>query len=156
MSEKWYVVNEQGEILREASPNERVISNGQSDYLLGTERIDFEFVKLNTKLIGDLGVLIKYVIELLPFIELGTGILKFKNGVKFKNNKSFMRIFNVKEGRADLIVYQLKKDDIIHKCKNKIDGVYFVFNPFIAHCSRRVPNALYKEFFNSKWRGYCD
>ena len=70
MSEKWYVVNEQGEILREASPNERVISNGQSDYLLGTERIDFEFVKLNTKLIGDLGVLIKYVIELLPFISL--------------------------------------------------------------------------------------
>ena len=44
-------------------------------------------------------------------------------------------------------IYKLKKDDIIHKCKNKEDGVYFVFNPFIAHCSRRVPKELYKEFF---------
>lgn len=156
MSEKWYVVNEKGEVLREASPNERVISNGQSDYLLGTEKIDFDFVKLNTRLIGDLGSLLRYVIELLPYIEIGTGILKFGNGVKFKNNKSFMKVFKVKEGRTDLIVYQLKKDDIIHKCKNAEDGIYFVFNPFIAHCSRRVPKELYKEFLNSKWRGYCD
>ena len=67
-----------------------------------------------------------------------------------------MKVFKVKEGRTNLIVYQLKKDDIIHKCKNKEDGIYFVFNPFIAHCSRRVPKELYKEFFNSKWRGFCD
>ena len=44
MSEKWYVVNEKGEVLREASPNERVINNGQSDYLLSTEKIVFDFV----------------------------------------------------------------------------------------------------------------
>lgn len=156
MSEKWYVVNEMGEILREASPNERVISNGQSEYLLGTEKIDFDFVKLNTRSLSEMDNLLKYIILLLPYVELGTGILKFRNGVKFKNNKNFMKVFKVKEGRTDLIVYQLKKDDIIHKCKNKEDGVYFVFNPFIAHCSRRVPKELYKEFFNSKWRGYCD
>ena len=76
MSEKWYVVNEKGEVLREASPNERVISNGQSDYLLGTEKIDFDFVKLNTRLIGDLSSLLRYVIELLPYIEIGTGIIE--------------------------------------------------------------------------------
>lgn len=156
MSEKWYVVNEKGEVLREASPNERVISNGQSEYLLGTEKIDFDFVKLNTRSLSEMDNLLKYIILLLPYVELGTGILKFRNGVKFKNNKNFMKVFKVKEGRTDLIVYQLKKDDIIHKCKNKEDGIYFVFNPFIAHCSRRVPKALYKEFFNSKWRGYCD
>ena len=156
MSEKWYVVNEMGEILREASPNERVISNGQSEYLLGTEKIDFDFVKLNTRSLSEMDNLLKYIILLLPYVELGTGILKFRNGVKFKNNKNFMKVFKVKEGRTDLIVYQLKKDDIIDKCKNKEDGVYFVFNPFIAHCSRRVPKELYKEFFNSKWRGYCD
>ena len=156
MSEKWYVVNEMGEILREASPNERVISNGQSEYLLGTEKIDFDFVKLNTRSLNEMDNLLKYIILLLPYVELGTGILKFRNGVKFKNNKNFMKVFKVKEGRTDLIVYQLKKDDIIHKCKNKEDGIYFVFNPFIAHCSRRVPKELYKEFFNSKWRGYCD
>ena len=156
MNEKWYVVNEKGEVLREASPNERVISNGQSEYLLGTEKIDFDFVKLNTRSLSEMDNLLKYIILLLPYVELGTGILKFRNGVKFKNNKSFMKVFKVKEGRTDLIVYQLKKDDIIHKCKNKEDGVYFVFNPFIAHCSRRVPKELYKEFFNSKWRGYCD
>ena len=156
MSEKWYVVNEMGEILREASPNERVISNGQSEYLLGTEKIDFDFVKLNTRSLSEMDNLLKYIILLLPYVELGTGILKFRNGVKFKNNKNFMKVFKVKEGRTDFIVYQLKKDDIIHKCKNKEDGVYFVFNPFIAHCSRRVPKELYKEFFNSKWRGYCD
>ena len=156
MSDKWYVVNEMGEILREASPNERVISNGQSEYLLGTEKIDFDFVKLNTRSLSEMDNLLKYIILLLPYVELGTGILKFRNGVKFKNNKNFMKVFRVKEGRTDLIVYQLKKDDIIHKCMNKEDGVYFVFNPFIAHCSRRVPKELYKEFFNSKWRGYCD
>jgi len=154
MKEKWYVVNEKGEVLREASPNERVISNGQSEYLLGTEKIDFDFVKLNVQVIEVMGNLLKYIILLLPYIEFGTGILKFRNGVKIKNNKGFTKIFKVKEGRADLIVYQLKKEDIIHKCKNKEDGVYFVFNPFIAHCSRRVPKELYKEFYSSKWSDY--
>ena len=50
----------------------------------------------------------------------------------------------------------LKKEDVIRKCKNGEDGIHFVFNPFIAHCSRRVPKGLYKEFITSKWRDYSD
>lgn len=152
MNEKYYLCNEEGEVIREVSPNEKLLSNGQTEYLLGTEKISYDFVKLNIEVIKDFGNLLKYIVKLLPYIELGTGILKYKNGLKIRTSKGFCRIFNIKEDRAEIVVRELKREDIIHKCKNKEDGMFFVFNPFIAHCSRRVPTTLYREFYTSKWR----
>ena len=156
MAEKWYIVNESGEILREASPNEKILSNGQTEYLLGTEKINFDFVKLNTQAIKEFGNMLKYIVLILPYIELGTGIIKYKNGLKVKSSKGFSKILKTKEDRAEIVVRELKKEDVIRKCKNSEDGIHFVFNPFIAHCSRRVPKGLYKEFITSKWRDYSD
>ena len=150
-----YLVDESGEILEEYSPSDRIIRSGSIEFLRGTEVIRFNFGKLNVDCVKYIdSKVLRYAIDLMEYIEIGSGILRFKNGRTIKSaSKMGKIIFNVHTRTAQGIVRNLIKEDIIHKCKDS-NGMYFMYNPFIIHVGRRLSKDLVNEFKNSKWRKY--
>lgn len=154
--EKLYVIDSQGEILKEISKSSRIIEKAQAEYLDRTRKVDCDFLKFNFNTVSLMGKNMKYIIKLLPYIEMTTGVLRFRNYVEFTTSKSFARAYGVEEQTARKIVAELRKQDVIHKHKSKDTKQYYVFNPFIAHSGRRVFKTLYEEFYNTEWRKVND
>ena len=156
MNETRYVVAESGEILEELNSRDRILRNGTVKYLSGTEVIRFNFGKINVDCIKHIkNCDLRYAMDLLEYIELGSGILKFKNGRTINSASKMGKIFNVHDRTAQIIVRRLIKEDIIHRIKDN-GGTYFVYNPYIMHIGKRVPKDLIKEFYDTDWRNYTD
>ena len=155
MENRRYLVNEQGEVLRELDGTDRILTNGQTKYVNGTVEVKFNFCKINVNSIEEIDRNLKSVMLLLKYIEIGTGILKYLNGRTITSAKDLGRKLGFTERAGQKLVKQLIEDDIIHRNINK-KGVYFTFNPYIAHIGKRVPKDLADDFKNSKWRKISD
>lgn len=155
MSKIRYLVDQDGEVLNTLNEFDRIVRHGQSEFISETTKINFNFVKINVDALANIENS-KYVSKILQFIEFGTGILKYKNGRVIKKNIDLGRKMSDNEKVGYRIVKQLMKEDVIHRHITSDMGVYFTFNPFIAHSGKRVPKELYNEFYSSKWRSYCD
>lgn len=156
MKETRYIVAENGEILEELNGRDRILRSGTVKYLSGTDVIRFNFGKINVDCIKHIkNCDLRYAMDLLEYIELGSGILKFKNGRTISSASKMGKIFNVHTRTAQIIVRRLIKEDIIHRIKDSA-GTYFVYNPYIMHIGKRVPKDLIKEFHDSEWRNYTD
>lgn len=149
-----YIVAENGEILEELDSRDRILRNGSIEYLGGTQVIKYNFGKINVdclKYINDSDL--RYAINLLEYVELTTGILKFKNGRTISSASKMWKVFKVHERTAQIIVRRLIKEDIIHRCKDR-SGTYFLYNPYIFHVGRRISKDLASDFYGSKWKRY--
>lgn len=151
-----YIINEAGEVQNVLNYGDRILRRGSIEYLSGQTEIKFNYVKANTKAFQNLGTDGKYVSMILDCIELGTGILKYSNGRIINTNGKIAGLLNkdIKTGYS--VVRRLIKKEIIHRNRTRENGVFFTFNPFIAHCGKKVPKALYREFFDTEWRKYTD
>lgn len=148
-----YIVNENGEILQELKETDRILSNGQVKFSLGTGTVSFNFCKLNVDIIEELGSNLNYTMRLLQYVEIGSGMLKYKNGKLMTSAKGIGKKLKLKERSGQRVVRELIEEDIIHRHKNS-NGTYFTFNPYIAHIGKRISKDLINEFKPSKWRCY--
>lgn len=149
-----YLVNEQGEVLEEYSPSDRILRSGSIQFLRGTEVIRFNFGKLNVDCVKYIeNNVLRYALNLMEYVEIGSGILRYKNGRAIKSANKMSKIFGVHERTAQIIVRSLIKEDIIHKCQDG-NGRYFMYNPYIFHVGKRLSKDLVVEFRTSKWREF--
>lgn len=148
-----YLVDEQGEILREISETDRILSNGQVNFVNGVGEIKFNFCKLNVNSVEELGNNLGYAMRLLKYVEIGTGILKYTNGKTMTSAKGIGKKLNLSERSSQRVVRRLISEDIIHRHRNKM-GTYFVYNPYIAHVGKKISKDLINEFELSRWRKY--
>ncbi len=151
-----YIVDEEGEILREISKNAIVYDKGQLNIATATEKITMDFLKVNPKTINKIDLNLKYVVILLDYVEFRTGILRYKNGRQIRKIKDFSKIFGISEQVVYRVIKDLINRDIIHKRKDEEGHYYFLFNPYIAHKGDRVSRDLVKEFYNTEWRYSID
>lgn len=149
-----YLVDDEGNVLRELSDNYKILTNGQVEFISETEEIKYHFVKVNYTVVDYLKDIVS-VVKLLKYIEFGTGILKYQNGRRIKKTCDLGKKLSDNKNVGSRKVKALIDDDVIHKCKD-IEGNYFVFNPYIAHSGRRMPKSLINEFKVSKWRRYTN
>ena len=160
--EKFYVVRNTGEVIREIT-GDFVVAPSGALYANGTGRLSFYkpkfkrlrtgFIKLNEVAFAQLDKEMLYAVKLLPYIGYLSGKLSFDNNKPIRNYSSIARICNISMNNCKKMMKKLIDEDIIHKHGGGKTG-YFTFNPFVALRGVKATMELYEEFEESKWRWF--
>lgn len=165
MGEKYYLVNEEGEIINsiDTDDGDRIIVDRKEDrknkirtkdYLSETEKLNYSFTKLNTDKIEKVASVSLEIFKLIPYTGYMDNILKFSNGVLLNTSHVEKIIGNSKEYVRRCIA-KMEENDLIRK-HGRGKSAFFVMNPWICHKGKRVSKLALEEFKDSKWRGDVD
>lgn len=162
LKEKYYLVNENGEIINEIDTKEgdRIIVDRKKErdnkirtkeYLAETSTMEYSFVKINVEAVEKVTDLCPMAFKLFRYVGYLDNILKFSNGVLINQGNVEKIIGGSKEYVRRLIV-QMQDLDIIRK-HGRGNTAYFVVNPWICSKGKRVSKLALEEFKDSEWRG---
>lgn len=162
MNEKYYLVNEQGEIINEidTKDGDRIIVDRKSvrenklktkEYIAETDRLDYAFTKINTSNIEKVAGECPLAFKLFGYTGYVDNILKYSNGILL-NQESVERIIGGSKEHIRRAICYMQERDIIRK-HGRGKTAFFVVNPWICHKGKRVSKLALEEFKDSEWRG---
>ena len=160
---KHYLVNEEGEVVRELNEDTRLVEVGSGDRVVRsnsitsyknktstTRKVEFPFVKVNVKWVGDIGYDYPLFCTLLKYLHYEDNMLVFPNG-KPINVANLSR----DSGKSYITCYRqmmsLIKLDVVKKVKTGNRYIYYL-NPYLALCSKRVLITTLDMFKGSKYK----
>ena len=165
MSDKYYLTNENGEVIDiidspdkyvKLSDGDKVVRRGVIQYLSQTVYLKYRFVKVNHLVYGDIARKYPIINILIKYLGYMDGILSYKNGVYVKM-KDIAKICDVSESTAKRQIRGLLLEDVIHKVRDKEKKqTYLVMNPYIAFIGRKIYLSLYEEFKLTEYRNKCE
>lgn len=150
-----YIINQNGEILREIGTDyERITKNTiiiKPNVAYRDEaRIDYSYAKLNSKI----GITIynecPQILLILPYLEYKTNFLMFPNG-RYINQTNFAKATGLSRVYICELFKKFKKMEILKTVKVNKKNVYML-NPYIAMKGNRIYTDLIENFKNTKWK----
>lgn len=150
-----YIINQNGEILREIGTDyERISKNtiiikpnvAYRDEL----KIDYSYVKLNSKVGTIVYKECPQILLLLPYLEYKTNFLMFSNGV-YINQTNFAKRTGLSRVYVCELFKKFKKMEILKAVKVNGKNVYML-NPYIAMKGNRIYTDLIGNFKDTKWK----
>lgn len=152
-TEKKYIVNEDGEVLQELQPGDRILSGNSVKYLTNTVIMKNRFIKVNDLILYELSSKADFINKLLKYISYTDGVLRYSNG-KYVLPSNLEKHLHISVRTIQRKFKELMDEDVIHKCKSYNGSFFYVFNPYIAMRGKRITKELYEEFKNSKWANF--
>lgn len=160
---KYYVVNEEGEVINELKEGTRYIEVNNGDRVIransiksykekkeSTTKIDFPFIKVNVKWVGEVSdrcALFGFLLKYITFID---NMLIFSNGTPL-NTANISRASGLSYSTCCRQIEMLVKRDVIRK--KRVNNRYILFfNPFVAMRGKWISNDTINLFSDSKYR----
>lgn len=160
---KNYIVNNQGEILKEIGENDRIVRGSSIEFYENSIEIDNVFIKLFVNNImpvieqlKDKRGKIKYntislMFYLMQFISYKNGFLQHENG-KPLTNKYILENFNMSKTELYNSLKLLKDKNIISIVESEGELKFYMFNPWIASIGQRIDKTHLYCFENSPYK----
>lgn len=150
-----YIINQNGEILREIGTDyERISKNTiiiKPNVAYRDEvKLDYSYVKLNSKIGITIYKKCPQILLILPYLEYKTNFLMFPNGV-YINQTNLAKATGLSRVYICELFNKFKKMEILKTVKVNKKNVYML-NPYIAMKGNRIYTDLMDKFKNTKWK----
>lgn len=159
--EKYYIVNEGGEVIQDLGENidnavftrldenDIVIKKGIGIGQEETKDINLDFAKFNFKAGMELYKKCPQVLMILPYINYEDNILKYSNGT-LVTATNFSKHTGYNKNYISDVFKKLRKNKIVEM--TKIDGKYvYAVNPYVVMRGRRMIVSTLDKFKDTDW-----
>lgn len=159
--EKYYIVNEAGEVLQDLGenidnavftrldPNDIVIKKGIGIGQEETKEVKLDFAKFNFKAGMELYKKCPQILMILPYINYEDNVLKYSNGT-LVTATNFAKHTGYNKNYISEVFKKLREHKIVEM--TKINGKYtYVVNPYVAMRGKRMIVSTINRFENTDW-----
>jgi len=153
MEEKYYIVNQNGEVIDETLGDEVFTKLRTGDIVLKREgiiekdklvRANMQFGKINTSVLYEIGSKFPLFLKLTDIVQYQTGKLVYNNGVNV-NRKNLIKWSGFSKNTIDRQIKGLIAQDVIKSVKDGRNVVYFM-NPYVIHVGKMIYKSLDEMF----------
>ena len=159
LEEICYLVNKDGEVIKEVSNPDNYVEMYEGDRLLRKSSLEsfdkrveikMRFAKVNYVVFSDICNKYSIFCKLIPYIGYNTGKLRYRNGNKIRR-KDLAKICGVSSITIDRQLKGLMRDDVIKSVKDN-DGLNYYVNPYVVHLGKKINSFTYNLFKDTIYR----